>query len=345
MPSPRQLAIIAAAGSRKTEYLVNEALADPGKRILLTTYTLNNLACIEQRIVGKAGCIPPHITIMSWYGFLLNHWCRPYQRAVLGAPGIIRGIDFQSVRPIKISQIRARQYYCNQPGDLYKDWVADFAVKVNEETSGAAVRRLDEVFDEIYIDEVQDLVGYDLEALDFLARSPMHLVMVGDVRQHTYATNQNRKNKQYRGARIVEWLAPRPDLCRVENWTVSYRSNQAICDFADALYPHLPTTTSANHALVEPGGILMLKPDQVAAHVAACRPVILRYNVGFETLGFTATNFGASKGSTHDHVVIFPTAAIKRYLKTGDPTQLADETRSKLYVAVTRAKHSVAFVV
>ncbi len=301
MPSPKQLAIIAAAGSRKTEYLVNEALADPGKRVLLTTYTLHNLACIEQRILGKVGCIPAHITIMSWYGFLLNQWCRPYQRAVLGAPGIIRGVDFQSVRPIKISQNRARQYYCNQPGDLYKDWVADFAVKVNVAMDGAAVSRLHEIYDEIYVDEVQDLVAYDLEVLDFLVRSSMHVVMVGDVRQHTYATNQNNKNKRYRGARIVEWLAQRPELCRVENWTVSYRCNQAICDFADALYPHLPATTSANHELVDPQGILILKPEEVEAHIAAHNPMILRYKINSKTMGYPATNFGASKGSTHDH--------------------------------------------
>lgn len=345
MPSPRQLAILAAAGSRKTEYLVNEALAHPDKRVLLTTYTLNNLACIEQRIIGKVGCIPPHITIMSWFNFLLNQWCRPYQRAALGAPGVIRGIDFQSIRPIKIHHSRVRKYYCNGSYDLYQDWVADFAVKVNAATEGAAVRRLAEIFDEIYVDEVQDLVGYDLDVLDFLARSPMQLVIVGDVRQHTYATNQNPRNRQYRGARIVQWLEQRPDLCRVEDRVVSYRCNQAICDFADALYPDLPATTSANHDLVEPRGILMLGPEQVEAHITAHAAAVLRYNTTTKTLGYPATNFGASKGSTHDHVVIFPTGDIKKYLKHGDPSRLAAVTRSKLYVAVTRARHSVAFVV
>jgi DNA helicase II / ATP-dependent DNA helicase PcrA len=77
MPSAEHLAVIAAAGSRKTEFVVNEALAHDDKRVLITTYTLNNLDCIEDRIYGKVGCVPRHITITSWYGFLLNHWCRP----------------------------------------------------------------------------------------------------------------------------------------------------------------------------------------------------------------------------------------------------------------------------
>ena len=345
MPSPRQLAVIAAAGSHKTEYIVNEAMAHADKRVLLTTYTLHNLRCIEQRIYSKAGHIPEHITIISWYGLLLNQWCRPYQKALLGAPGVICGIDFKSERPRAIRQSRSRQYYCNQSGDLYKDWVADFAVKVNEATHGAAIRRLEGIYDEVYIDEVQDLVGYDLGVLDFLLQSNMHVLMVGDPRQHTYSTNQNIKNRKYRGARIVEWLATRTDVCKLENRTVSYRCNQAICDFADALYPDLPATTSANHEIVAPTGILMLRPDELPTHMAAHAPVVLRHSVSSNTLGVAAINFGASKGSTYDHVVIFPTVPIKNYLKTRDPSMLADEARSKLYVAVTRARHSVAFVI
>jgi hypothetical protein len=346
MPSPKHLAVIAAAGSRKTEFVVNEALAHADKRVLITTYTLNNLQCIEDRIYGKVGRIPPHITTMSWYTFLLNQWCRPYQRAVLGAPGFIRSIDFTSIRPMYIKRSQAQQYYCNRSGDMYSDWVADFSVKVNDGTSGAAVQRLEAMYDEIYVDEVQDLVGYDLDVLDALLRGDrMLVVMVGDPRQHTYATNQNMRNRRYRGPGLWDWFAERKDICRLETNTVSFRSNQAICDFADALFPHLPDTTSANGEVTTPTGILMLKPADVAEYVAIHRPAVLRHSVTSNTLGFMAMNFGASKGSTFDHVVIFPTNPIKQYLKTSDPNVLANEARSKLYVAVTRARHSVAFVI
>ena len=36
----------------------------------------------------------------------------------------------------------------------------------------------------MYVDEVQDLVGYDLEILDAMLRRGMRLVMAGDPRQH-----------------------------------------------------------------------------------------------------------------------------------------------------------------
>lgn len=227
-PSAEHLAVLAAAGSRKTEFVVNEALAHVGKRVLITTYTLNNLRCVEDRIYGKVGCVPGHITITSWYGFLLNQWCRPYQRAVLGAPGVIRGLDFVSTRPRLVRQSQARRYYCNGPGDIYADWTADFAVKANDATRGDVVRRLEAIYDEIYIDEVQDLVGYDLDVLDALLGSKAHITMVGDPRQHTYATNQNRRNKKYRGAGLWDWLGERKDTCELRTNTVSYRSNQAM---------------------------------------------------------------------------------------------------------------------
>jgi DNA helicase II / ATP-dependent DNA helicase PcrA len=344
MPSPEHLAVIAAAGSRKTEFVVNEALAHDDKRVLITTYTLNNLQCIEERIYDKVGRVPTHITIASWYGFLLNQWCRPYQRAVLGVPGFIRGLDFESSRPRFIRQVQTHQYYCNRAGDIYADWAADFAVKADDATGGDVVHRLEEVYDEIYVDEVQDLVGYDLDVLDALLRSSTRVVMVGDPRQHTYATNQNMRNRKYRGAGLWDWFAERKDMCELETYTISYRSNQAICDFADALFPHLPRTSSANAEITAPTGILMLKTADLANHIAAHSPAVLRHSVRSNTLGFPAMNFGASKGCSFDHVVIFPTRPIERYLETKDPSVLADEARSKLYVAITRARHSVAFV-
>jgi DNA helicase-2/ATP-dependent DNA helicase PcrA len=89
----------------------------------------------------------------------------------------------------------------------------------------------------------------------------------------------------------------------------------------------------------------MVKESELSAHVAAHGPTVLRHSVRTETMGLAATNFGAAKGMTADHVVIFTTGDIRKYLQSRDPEVLAAETRSKLYVAITRARHSVAFVV
>jgi ATP-dependent DNA helicase UvrD/PcrA len=345
MPSVDHLAVIAAAGSHKTEFIVNSAVASNDKRVLVTTYTNANLACIEQRIYGKAGRMPKHITVMSWYQFLANQWCRPYQRALLNEPGLIRGLDFRSNRSRYVRESDAKEYYTNRRGELYKDWTAGFAVKVNAKTGGAPLRRLEAMFDEIYIDEAQDLVGYDLDVLDLLLDSPCRLVMVGDPRQHTYATNDNRRHQKYRGDGFIDWINERAGKLQLETRDTSYRCNQAICDFADALYPDLPRTRSENHEVVDSSGILMLNESDTLAHVARHNTVNLRWDKRTDTLGLDAMNFGVSKGSTFERVVIFTNGPIRDYLDSGDPAVLKPGTKSKLYVAITRAKHSVVFVV
>ncbi|MDD4570564.1 MAG: hypothetical protein PHE70_10650 [Tepidanaerobacteraceae bacterium] len=52
---------------------------------------------------------------------------------------------------------------------------------------------------------------------------------------------------------------------------------------------------------------------------------------------------GESKGLTFERVLIFPTKPILDWMKDHSKT-LKDQSQSKFYVALTRAKHSVAVV-
>ena len=70
--------IIAAAGSGKTTFLVDEALKQTGN-VLITTYTEANEAEIKNRIVQKNKYIPSNITIQTWFSFLIQHGVKPYQ--------------------------------------------------------------------------------------------------------------------------------------------------------------------------------------------------------------------------------------------------------------------------
>lgn len=55
-------------------------------------------------------------------------------------------------------------------------------------------------------------------------------------------------------------------------------------------------------------------------------------------------NMAATKGMTLNHTLIFPTPAMNKWLINHD-SKLAPRTRATLYVALTRAKYSVAFLV
>jgi DNA helicase-2/ATP-dependent DNA helicase PcrA len=71
--------IIAAAGSGKTTFLVNQALAVDFDAVLITTFTEANEQEIRNRIIAKKGYIPGNITVQTWFSFMLQHGVRPYQ--------------------------------------------------------------------------------------------------------------------------------------------------------------------------------------------------------------------------------------------------------------------------
>ena len=71
--------------------------------------------------------------------------------------------------------------------------------------------------------------------------------------------------------------------------------------------------------------------------------MILRYDKRTNCCNYSAINFGDSKGLTFARVLIFPNDPIKKYLAIGD-SEHVKKSRAKFYVAITRAKYSVAFV-
>ncbi|MEU9025743.1 UvrD-helicase domain-containing protein [Actinomadura sp. NPDC048394] len=341
MRSHNNRAIIAAAGSRKTQHIVDQVLADPHQHSLVTTYTTENLTELRSRLSIEHGVPPAHVDARGWLTFLLNECARPYQEAVFGEVGLIGSLHFDRDNR-RVPKSDSERYYLDSNKDVYRDKLSDLVCTANTASGGLVVNRLAGIYDHIYIDEVQDLAGYDLELLDLLFASPIAVTLVGDPRQGTYSANDSNRNRRYRRGGITDWFKERTDRCFVEEHTTSYRCNQQICDFADALYPDLPRTLSKNNDLTGHDGIFYIRPAEVTAYVERYQPTVLRHSRRTDTQGLTAMNFGQSKGQTFDRVLIFPTAPMKTYLAKRDPAQAGD--LAKFYVALTRARHSVAFV-
>jgi DNA helicase-2/ATP-dependent DNA helicase PcrA len=339
--------VLACAGARKTTGLVDDVLAHPERRTLVTTYTLENLDQLRECFLRRSGCVPQHVTLMSWFSFLLAHCARPYQPALFRSPRLVsyyfdpvpNGLRFVAKGK------NPRAFFTTSSGYLYRDRAAEFGCAVDDATGGAVVRRLELIYDAIVIDEFQDMAHYDLDLLDKLLASKIAVTAVGDPRQATFSTSLGAKNRQFRGPDIVKWLShkARAPLLDLETRTESFRCNQAICDFADQLWPTLPKTTSMNVPVTAHDGIFRIERKEVAAYVAEHSPTVLRYHKATETMDLPAINFGMSKGRTYDRVLIFPTAKMRKYLDTKNPADAGDI--SKFYVAVTRARYSVAFVV
>ncbi|MCE9628489.1 MAG: UvrD-helicase domain-containing protein [Candidatus Vogelbacteria bacterium] len=219
-------------------------------------------------------------------------------------------------------------------------------LRCNSATSGSVIKRLEGIFEYIFVDEVQDMSGYDLDLLQLLFESRITLVGVGDPRQWIYSTNNSSRHKKYRGSEISKWFdhMKSSGLCELIHHNECYRCNQVICDFADALYPSFVPTVSKYTDLTGHDGVFTLRSSDLGNYMMRFAPTILCYDKNAETYGHSALNFGQAKGMTYERVVICPTGPIRAFLEGGDAQALKDISRAKLYVAITRAKSSVAFI-
>ena len=364
--------IIAAAGSGKTTHLVKHALEDSSKRVLITTYTEANEAEIKQAIIRLRGYIPANITIQTWFTFLLQHGVRPFQSALdesiheteigfhlsSNKSGRKLGTDGKTLvwkgRPIFWGEADFLKYYFTRSFKIYSDKISKYVCRCNSETKGDVINRITRIFDYIFIDEVRDLAGYDLELLKLLFQSNSEVLLVGDPRQVTYLTHHSGKHKKYANGNIkgfVEDQLGKNTTCTLDETTltISHRNNQAICDFSNKLYPDLtacrPCTCGeccSNDCVHE--GIFWVVKEEIEEYIKLFQPIQLRWSVRTTCCAVVPVmNFGESKGLSFDRVVIYPTREMKRWLQDHNHP-LKEETRAKLYVAITRARHSVAFV-
>jgi ATP-dependent DNA helicase UvrD/PcrA len=369
---PNNKLIIAAAGSGKTTYLVRHALDTKSKRVLITTYTEANEAEIRKAIIRLRGYIPGNITIQTWFAFLLQHGVRPFQSTFdesiheteIGfclsskKSGQKCGVDGKPLvwngKPLYWGEADFQKFYFTSSFRIYSDKISKFVLRCNSATKGDVVNRIARIFDYVLIDEVQDLVGYDLELLKLLFKSDSDVLLVGDPRQVTYLTHHSGKHKKYANGNIkgfIEDQLGKKITCLVDDNTLtnSHRNNQTICDLSNKLYPDLPPSKPCTcrrcrrNANVHEG-IFWIPKEEVEEYISLFRPTQLRWNLKIACSdGCSVMNFGESKGLSFDRIVIYPTREMKRWLLDHNHP-LKRETRAKLYVAITRARHSVVFI-
>ncbi len=259
--------IIASAGSGKTTMMVDEAIKNKDK-ILILTYTRDNLSEIKDKFIRLNDVVPANLTIKTWFSFLLNDCARPYQNFLYDKR--IKTVHFANKRSaFYASKSDIENYYFNSSGAIYSDKIAGFVCECDDKSEGLVIKRLEEIYDYIYIDEVQDL--------------------------------------------------------------------------ADSLYPDLPETNSLNEEVTEHDGIYTIKKENVEDYIREFSPKILRYSRKTKLFRDKAMNFGQAKGLNFDRVLILPNKPIKKFLKTGDIKKVK-KSRAKFYVALTRARYSVAFL-
>lgn len=361
--------IIAAAGSGKTTSLVRNALSQTG-RVLITTFTNENELEIRDKFVKLNGCVPSNVTIQTWFSFLLQHGVKPFQATYnkdlsdFHVAGILlvneqSGLKCYMRKGAQKIPIYYKEednffkYYFSDNKKIFTDKIAKFVCRSNEASKGKVIQRMSAVFPNIYIDEIQDLAGYDLEILKSLFKSSSTIICVGDPRQATFYTHWEKKYSKYRNGKIQEFVETE---CKKEGVIIdttslscSHRNNKAICDFSSSLYSGMTVSCPCNCKDCHSGnishqGVFLIDQDNCDEYIQMFNPMQLRYSkaVGVSDAS-PCCNFGNSKGKSFNRVLIYPTIAIKAWLKNRGE-ELNETTKAKLYVAITRARYSVAFV-
>lgn len=339
--------IIAAAGSGKTSDLVKRAMESNDKKILITTFTIDNTEEIKNKFYQDLGFIPPNVTIQTWFSFLLRECVRPYQNFLYDEKRI-ENIEFVNGMSVPFVPRRdTKRYYLREGKYIYTDKICEFVLNVNLLSKGMVISRLENMYDLIMIDEVQDLAGSDLDFLYLLLRSNLNTILVGDNRQATLFTNNGRKNKKYKGTHIfnlfTEW--EKQGICSINYKTECHRGNQLICDIADSLYPEMPQTTSTNIHITGHDGVFFIRSHDLQDYIRKYKPVVLRYDKKTKCPdNLYPQNFGKSKGQTFERVIILVNGPIQKFLQNDYLAVSSPKSKAGLYVAITRAKFSVTFV-
>lgn len=339
---------LAVAGSGKTTELA-QRIQDQHENVrsAALTYTINAQTEITSRLSTRLQS--PHET-MGWFAFLVRHIVRPYLPKVF--PGIYAsGLCFvQSNNEIPRWRSGWR-YYFNDQQQPFSSRLGQLANKVLVANDSAPIRRLEKIFDRIYIDEFQDLNGNDLEIIDSLMRSTIELFITGDVRQAVIETSRSdRLNRAYRGVSKIDWFREREaaGLCRIVPNNTTRRFNQTIACLSDLIHDpalNLPSTISAQTEVSGHDGVFIVDDEDLDAYYSsfASSPTLLRQRTNSTVLpNAEILSFGSSKGITRDHVIILTTKPIRKWLTTR--ALLAPSSASGFYVAVTRARYSTALV-
>lgn len=340
---------LSAAGSGKTWDICNNALsiindAAHEKRVLITTYTNKGVETINKEIKEQNfGVLSERIIVRSWYRFLLHDLIRPYQTFITDI-NAIKSFDFSNLygyKSIKFFKKGEKKRYLNLQGNVYANQASELAVYLNLESKGMVIERLEKIYSHIFIDEIQDMTGDDLNIIELLMDSAIVTVCVGDNKQATYKTHNTQKRKKHAGANIWTFFnyLESTGKAKFEYSLVSKRFNQRICNFANFVFPNQNEISTCMKEKTEHDGVFLILRKDVPIYYNYFEPTVLKYDKNTSTEGYCSLNFGQCKGMTFNRVLIYPNDTFKDFIwgkKLKSPY--------KYYVAVTRPKYSIAIV-
>ncbi len=342
----------ACAGAGKTELIVQRcANTADQKRRLVITLTDSGQAELISRLSGV--CSKSQMPdVMGWYAFMIRHYVRPYLPILFPHVRPTGFIFDRAMHPKDHFKLGGSRRYFSSNGSIYKETLPELAVKVAEASQGAVEKRLGRIYDEIIIDEVQDISRKSLDIIErLLSQATPHLILVGDVRQSLLDSDQtSSKNRNADRLGLINWYRKHESagLLEIKELCETWRSNQRIADFSDRIFPTelgFAPTNSKNQTVTGHDGVFLVHEQHLATYLENYHPIPLRSSKasGKNLTDLEFKNIGTVKGLTYERVVIVPTNPMLKLIADGTP--LADKSACLFYVGITRARASVAIIV
>lgn len=315
--------IHAVAGSGKTRAIIDDLNIE--KRNLIITYTTTNQEEIRKRIIAKFGQLPDRTHVFGVFEFLYSFCLKPYYNERL------IGIDFNYKPKSKFDRSTfngQRVIYSRLSNFLLNKSAINY------------LERIDNFFDCIYIDEVQDFESYDFDWVKSLSNLNAKVWLLGDFYQKTYSTSRDGNkgsgihkdiNKWVKGLNCFE--LDRTSLIK------SYRCPAAVCNFVNE---EIGVDIQHNEENVISSTIKFVDEETEIDSIITNDDIKKLFYQESYKYNCNGQNWGESKGGEFSDVcVILNPATLTQYKRKQLSTL---KSKNKFYVACTRTKGNLYFI-
>ena len=327
--------ILSVAGSGKTSYIINNLNEE--ERFLIITYTNGNTKNIKEKVIKKFGYIPQNVTIQTYHKFIFSFCIMPF----LGYTKKIKGLYFNNYRDLPKKKLEDEERYMTKQRKLYSDRLAQYIKQ--EKMIPEVLQRIEKYYDSFYIDEVQDFAGHDFDFLLELTNVRIKMEMVGDFNQHTYKTSVdgNKNINLFSSYENYKTRFTNKNII-IDEKTLekSFRVSEEVCSF---LVKNLGLSIES-HKKVE-GKIELIENNEDITKIIERNDIIKLFYKNSSKYKCYSQNWGDSKGiDKYDEVCVILNPKTMTLYKSNELIKLVSETKSKFYVACTRARSKLYFI-
>ena len=231
---------------------------------------------------------------------------------------------------------------------VYTDKLSKLVLKINNVSDNKVFSRIGKIYDTIYVDEAQDLSGYDLDIIKAIGKYNKNLLVVGDPRQTVYTTHCDQKYTKYNNGKIDDFIKYE---CKSMDFEIDSsslntcrRCHKSIVDFMNEFYPEYGPLNKTEINEIDHQGVFVVRTIDLKKYLSKYNPIQLRYNKKTKIMPeYKFENYRNSKGTTYLRTLIYPTKKFEDYLKYKKKINEIP-TKNALYVAISRAVNSVAIV-